>query len=1037
MIGGVSEPTAQPTSAPTARTVTLLFTDLEGSTRLWEQFPEAMKGALRQHDAILREAIESAGGHVVKTTGDGMMAVFERATDAATASLGAQRGLAAEPWEDTGPLRVRMGVHVGETDERAGDYFGPTVNRTARIMAAGHGGQVLLSAAAAALVRDGLPADADLVDLGEHRLKDLGRPEQVFQLVHADLPSAFPPLVTVRPITARLPVRTAELIGRETELAEIRRRVEDPAVRLVTLTGPGGTGKTTLALRVAEELAPGYRDGVAFVDLSSARDTDAVLVLIARAVGLDDAVDRPLEEELLEGLRGRHLLLILDNFEQVAEAAGAVARLIANCSELAVLASSRRALNVRAEHVVPVPPLTLPPSDDGRLGADQARASEAVRLFVDRATAVRPDFELTDDNAPAVVEICRRLDGLPLAIELAAARLRLFSPEVLRDRLGDRLGLLRSGPRDLPERQQTLRATMDWSYDLLEPEERRLFEILAVFAGADVGAVEDVVARLDGPDDIAIDVFDGLGGLIEKSLVRKVDGPDGEPRVAMLETIREFALDRLDQQPAVAAAVRAAHAHHYADLARRLRGDLDGPAGDAAIATLTVDVGNLRVAWRHWLAAGDLEQLEAMADSLLVLDDINGWYLDTVDLITGMLAVLERSESPPERVDREIDLRISLARALMATKGFTPEVEAAYTGALELFERGTDVRRQYTVLRGLSNLYQLRAQHQRADDLAHEMLALGERGGDPRMLIQGHLVLGTTQVFLSDLALGMEHLDQAIALIRDARARPRATMAGNDPRVACYTTAAFGLWLQGHPDQAVERADAAMALADELEHPFSIAYSRFHSGLLHHWRQDWDIVHDRAVELLEVAGRHDFRIWDAVGTCLLGAAQVGLDRSTEGLANIRSGMDRYQGLRTPPVFWPLLRGVEADANLRAGQPAGGLAPIDEAVAIMGAGPGANVLPEFQLLKGDIVGAAASDERSGRAAAEPWYQLALDGATERGVAMTRLRAAVRLARIRLAEDQDEAAARLVREALAGFDEDVETAELREARDLLGG
>ena len=583
MIGGVD---SQPTG-----TITFLFTDLEGSTRLWEQFPEGMKGALMRHDAILRAAIEASGGRVVKATGDGMMAVFGSAVDAAAAGLAAQRALAQEPFAETGPLRVRMGLHAGQAEQRAGDFFGPTVNRTARIMAAGHGGQVLLSMSAAALAGERLPSGAGLLDLGEHRLRDLGRPEHVFQLVHPDLASSFPPLAVPGPALANLPVRDAELVGRHTELEQIRDRLEDASVRLLTLIGPGGTGKTTLAIRVAADLSPGFPDGVCFVDVSNARDTNAVLVAIARAVGLGEIMDRPLQEELTDRLRDRRLLLVLDNLEQVTEAAGAVAQLLRDCPGLTVLATSREALHVRAEHVYPVPPLGLPPAGPHKASALQVGGYEAVQLFIDRARAVRPDFQLTDGNAAAVAEICRRLDGLPLAIELAAARLRLFSPDVLRDRLGDRLGLLRSGPRDLPERQQTLRATMDWSYELLEPGEQRLFEFLAVFADAELAAVEAVADRLGPVDGIHLDVLDGLAGLAEKSLVRQVDVPGSEPRVAMLETIREFAADRLDQRPDVGARARRAHATHFADVARRWRGDLTGDQREAALAAMTADVG--------------------------------------------------------------------------------------------------------------------------------------------------------------------------------------------------------------------------------------------------------------------------------------------------------------------------------------------------------------------------------------------------------------------------------------------------------------
>ncbi|MEX1170431.1 MAG: adenylate/guanylate cyclase domain-containing protein, partial [Chloroflexota bacterium] len=687
-------------------TITFLFTDLEGSTRLWEQFPDDMKPALERHDAILRAAIESSRGHVVKTTGDGMMAVFERAADAAAAGLSAQRDLAREPWSNIGLLRVRMGLHAGQAEQRGGDFFGPTVNRTARTMAAGHGGQILLSDAAATLASDHLPAGASLIDLGEHRLRDLGRAEHLFQLQHPDLKSSFPPLATLRREYGNLPTRAAPFVGRETELMEVKARLEDPAVRLLTLTGPGGTGKTTLAIRAAEAFGAGLRDGVTFVDLSSARDSNAMAIAVARAIGLGEVSERPLEEELRDQLRARRMLLVLDNFEQVTEAAGLVGQWLGDCPDIKVLVTSREPLRVRAERVYRVPPLGLPPVGLKAPSADRMERFEAIQLFVDRARSVRPDFRLTDDNAAAVVEICRRLDGLPLAIELAAARLGLFSPQALRDRLGDRLALLKSGPRDLPERQQTLRATIDWSYEILDDAEQRLFELLAVFADAEISAVEAVAREANAAEANAGDVLDRLTGLTEKSLVRQIDAASGEPRVGMLETIREYARERLEQRSGGGTRARRAHAVFYAGLAAAMRRDLIGNQRETALARMAVEVENLRIAWRHWVAEGDLEQLEKLADPLLILNDARGWYLDTVVLTTDMLAVLASTTSSPERISQEIGLRTSLARALMATKGFTPEVEEAFAGAVDLFERSTDVRQQFSVLRGLVSLYE-------------------------------------------------------------------------------------------------------------------------------------------------------------------------------------------------------------------------------------------------------------------------------------------------------------------------------------------
>ena len=373
------------------------------------------------------------------------------------ACLIAQHGLQDEPWGEMGRLRERMGLHVGEAQPRGGDFYGPAVNRAARLMSAAHGGQVLLSAVAASLVLDVLPEGAALRDLGEHRLKDLARPEHVFQLLHPDLQADFPPLATLNHRPNNLPAQPTALIGREVELGEVIKRLSSEGVRLLTLTGPGGIGKTRLALQAAAELIDRFEDGVYFVDLAPIRDAEAVPSAIAQTLGLRGTSDRPLFDELKGQLRARQMLLLLDNFEQVTAAASQVVELLRDCPQLKLLVTSREALHVRGEYVYPVPPLALPKVDAKLPAIEQLTQYEAVRLFIERAQAVKPDFQVTNENAPAVAEICVRLDGLPLAIELAAARIRLFSPQALLERLGSRLKLLRGGARDLPVRQQTLR----------------------------------------------------------------------------------------------------------------------------------------------------------------------------------------------------------------------------------------------------------------------------------------------------------------------------------------------------------------------------------------------------------------------------------------------------------------------------------------------------------------------------------------------------------------------------------------------------
>ncbi len=839
------------------------------------------------------------------------------------------------------------------------------------------------------------------------------------------------------PVAAHLPAQAATFIGRRTELSEIGDRLKDPAVRLLTLLGPGGTGKTAVAIEAAKAALPEFPDGVIFVDLSRARDTDAVLTAIRRAIGLSEEVERPSKDVLADHLRERRMLLILDNFEQVTAAATLVAELLAECPSLHILVTSRETLHLRGEHTYPIPPLALPPPAVRELSAEEVRAFEATQLFLDRAKAVRPDFELTDENAPAVAEICRRLDGLPLAIELAAARLRLLSPEALLHQLGDRLKLLRSGPRDLPERQRTLRATMEWSYELLTPDEQRLFQTLAVFSDSDLAAIEAVAASADPTDGGAPDVLDGLTSLIEKSLIRRVGVAGGETRFAMLGTIREFARDRLDQHPDIAARLTHAHASYYADLVQCTRPELTGADRLAALSSLAAEVGNLRLAWRYWVAREDLTQLEKLAEGLLILNDARGWYLDTVGLTTDMLAVLSRNAYSPDRINQEIALRSSLARALMSTKGYTPEVEEAFGKSLELFERGgTQSHQQFTAIRALASLYNLRGDSQKGTQLGRELLTFAGEVEDPEMLVEGHLLVGSNAMFVDDLVGGLEHLDRAIAI--GATLPPHAFSArtgGNDPRVACFTTSAITLWLLGYPERAAERMNGALTLAGELSHPFTDAFARFHSCVLHVWLRDFETVVERSAELLDIAEDHGFQIWKAAGTTVRGAAQVGVGRAEEGLANVAAGMHLYQGLRSPPVFWPLLLSIQASAFLNAGRPAEGLSRIDPAIEMMSADAGTTLLSEFYVLKGDLLLTLATQHGRDVAEAEHWYRLALGRARALDVGISQLRAATRMCRVSAATSGRDSAMQMLARIAARFDDGPLSHDLREAKELL--
>ncbi|MDQ2690211.1 MAG: adenylate/guanylate cyclase domain-containing protein, partial [Chloroflexota bacterium] len=588
-------------------TVTFLFTDIEGSTRLLQAHGDVWPDVLERHLQLLRASFEAEGGREVGTEGDSLFVGFPTASGAVAGAVAAQRALAAEPWPAGIELRVRMGLHTGEAGFAADSYAGLNVHRASRIAGAGHGGQVLLSDATRTLAEEELPDDVTLRDLGEHRLKDLDQPERLWQLVIAGCRNDFPPVRSLD-VANNLPTRLTTFLGREHEIAAIAKLLGEN--RLLTLTGPGGTGKTRLSLEVASRTMEQYRDGVFFIELAPISDPELVVPTIAQALNLPESAGRPALDRVSDHIGARRMLLVLDNFEQVVEAGSEVRRLLDACANLNILVSSRSVLRVSGEQEYPVPPLGVP--DPARLPPLAALSQyEAVALFIERARAVKPDFAVTNENAPAVAEICVRLDGLPLAIELAAARIRLLTPQAMLKRLEHRLGLLAGGARDLPERQQTLRGAIAWSHDLLDGPERALFACLSVFVGgAGIDEIDQVCS-----DEIGSDALEVLGSLVEKSLVRQFEGVGGEPRFAMLETIREFAMEQA-LEGGRWEELRARHAGLFAALAERAAGDVMGPEKRTWLDRLEQDHDNLRSALGALAAAGATEKALRMSASL-------------------------------------------------------------------------------------------------------------------------------------------------------------------------------------------------------------------------------------------------------------------------------------------------------------------------------------------------------------------------------------------------------------------------------------
>jgi predicted ATPase/class 3 adenylate cyclase len=577
--------------------LTFLFTDLENSTPLWEQFPVEMQPASAQHDELLRAVIEGHTGRVVKTTGDGFHAVFESPAEAVAAALDGQLRLAAEAWPtQTGPLKVRMGLHTGLSQERGGDYYGLDVNLAARIMGLGYGGQILLSEATTKLVEKSLPPDSAFTDLGEHRIRGIATVERIFQLGHPDLEADFPPLKSLATFKHNLPRQPSSFIGRTEELAEIKRLIK--TTPLLTLLGPGGTGKTRLMLQVAEEVIEEFPDGVWLVELAPLTDPDLIPERIAAALNVQEQPGRNIQDTLSEYLRRKECLLLIDNVEHlVRESAGLAEYLLRNCPKMKILVTGREALFIAGETTLQIPSLSLP-GIKGELSSDEIRTSEGVQLFLERAQAVRPDFSLTSQNAASVADIVLRLDGIPLALELAAARLRMLSVEQIAARLNDRFRLLTGGRRTALPRQQTLQALIDWSWNLLDERERILLSRLSVFSGGWTLEAAQSVAGFEPLDEF--DVFDLLEQLINKSLVTVQYPVEGEARYGMLESIRQYAQVKLFEA-GEGVTLRDRHVDYFVSLVDMYDQQGFGPEFYTWLNRFALESDNLR-AVLEWIA---------------------------------------------------------------------------------------------------------------------------------------------------------------------------------------------------------------------------------------------------------------------------------------------------------------------------------------------------------------------------------------------------------------------------------------------------
>ncbi len=741
-------------------TITLLFTDIEGSTRLLRQLGPRYADVLADCRALLRVAFEQWHGQEVDTQGDAFFVVFSRALDAVSAAVSAQRALLAHQWPDNVQVRVRMGIHTGEPQAVEEGYIGMDVHRAARIMGAAHGGQVLLSHTTSYLVQQDLPDAVTLRDLGEYHLKDIAGLTHLFQLEISGLPTDFPPLQTTHPqrLLHHFPSRLTPFIGRVQEIKQVGQLLSQANVRLLSLVGTAGVGKTRLAVQVATEQHLLFPGGLFFVALEQVGDADGVLPAVAQALDIQEEQGRPLFERVQQVLYNQRALLLLDNFEQVQDASLVVLRLLAACPQLKVLITSRAVLHVQAEHVFDVFPLTLPDPEHA-LEPPALLECEAIALFVQRAQAVKPGFQLTPVNAAAVTRICTRLDGIPLAIELAAARIRYFPPQVLLARLEQGQAILSGNAHDIPARQQTLQRAIAWSYELLDASEQQVFRRLAVFVqGGTLEAIEQVCTAGGALQE---DILTVLEALVDKSLLQQQVQPEGEIRFSMLQTLREYGLERLELAQE-ADVTRAAHAHYYlcwAEEAAALM-KIERPRW---LDPMKQEYDNLRAALEWFLQRAEASQQEA-AEQALRLCIALGAFWEIQGYFSEGLALFKRALAVGTGANAAVQAEALYWAGFMALiQEGSSQAEELLGKSQILFQKSGDKAGMANILRMQGGLSNTRSMYRVARRLFEEAQALYKELGDSKHVFQTREDLAQIAISQCNYAYARTLLEENLA----------------------------------------------------------------------------------------------------------------------------------------------------------------------------------------------------------------------------------------------------------------------------------
>ena len=832
-------------------TVTFLFTDIEGSTTLWEQHPEAMRSALARHDTLLRQAIETNHGTVFKTVGDAFCAAFAHAPDALMAALDAQLALQRQTWQETGPLKVRIGLHTGEAEERAGDYFGPTPNRVTRLQAIGYGQQTLLSQAAYQLVRDDLPKDVTLLDRGQHGLKDLLAPEHVWQLLHPSLPSTFPPLKSLESLPTNLPRQITSFIGREKEMADVKQLLA--STPLLAVLGTGGAGKTRLALQVGADSLDHYTDGVWLLELAALSQPDLLLQTITTVLGLREEAGDSLLLTVQNYLRDRQVLLILDNCEHLLDACARLAdMLLRTCPRVRILATSREGLGIAGEQIYRLASLALPEPEDAS-GLENLAEVEAVSLFVERACAVRPDFTLTLHNAPSVAQLCIRLDGIPLALELAAARVRVLPVEQIEARLNDRFRLLTGGSRTALPRQQTLRALMDWSYDLLDEPERRLLRRLSVFAGGwTLEAAEAVCtdAESEGkagaegspslPDYLLSpeEALDLLTHLVDKSLVVYMD-QEGTGRYRFLETVRQYARERL-QESNEAARIRDRHLAYFLQFAEVALTHILGPEQKQWLRRLEKDHDNLRAAltWAEGAEDGAEAGLR-ITGALWRFWDVHDYWQEGLDRYEA--ALNHPGAAAPTRL-RAIALQG--AGSLARNQANYPKAREMVEEALRIRTALEDRPGMALALNNLGSIDWRQGHFEQAQEKYEASLAIRREYQDKQGIAACLLNLGALSEDRGDNAAAQRFYRESLALLREKGDQGNLTILLTNLGNLAVSRKEFG--------QAHDYYEEGLTIARTIEDRYAIALALVNRGHLFCLQQEFEQSRKALHECLQI-----------------------------------------------------------------------------------------------------------------------------------------------------------------------------------------